>query len=216
MAIKKILRVPYYIQPNDNTCQATCLKMIADYLDDMRGVCAYRDINDIYRVINHTPARPNKSLNHFDNFKWWLQQEFPDHPFMWDATTNEKTATWRITNSIDQGFPVITSTSHRLTKGHIILVIGYLVPTSTVWKVPQGDNYPGDFLFYCHDPYGDATGQWGDQRYDPPNGPILWGLGDVGPGAAVLYDINGLRRYRYDDKSRLSFFLLRVQLLGKY
>lgn len=50
----RILPVPYFVQPTHNTCQSTCLKMMAYYLEQFvllqsRGGAAL-DILDIYKL----------------------------------------------------------------------------------------------------------------------------------------------------------------------
>jgi hypothetical protein len=65
-----LLRVPYYKQPNGYTCQSTCLKMFAAYLEQKKGITIYEDkektttikasqlgIMKIWKEINKDPDR---------------------------------------------------------------------------------------------------------------------------------------------------------------
>ena len=124
----KILRVPYFVQPTGITCQSTCLKMMALYLEQsvvrQSTGAAARHIQDI-RAFNESPDRPVKMRNAHANMKWWLESHFPSLTFEYTATRDEIEAQQLIVDYIDGELPVIASVSHARVKGHIIPVIGY-------------------------------------------------------------------------------------------
>jgi hypothetical protein len=196
-----VLAVPYFTQPSDNTCQSTCLKMMSAYYDRRLGqYAAARDIFAIWRAINQDPARPSPIRNHFENMVWWLNSEFPSLSFRYEQTNQPRIAQDRLVRAIDSGAPVLTSTNHSNTKGHIILIVGY-EPFTTA----SGPH------FVCHDPYGqfDPTLNselWGDRRWE--GGASLVGGGEHGPGRGVRYDIDGIRRIRADRHSAGVFYFL--------
>src|SRR5690349_19322129 len=125
----KVLPVPYHSQPTGNTCQSTCLRMMAAYLEQsivfQSTGAGTRDIEAIRHDINDSPNRPIKAKNAHGNMKWWLEQHFPTVHFDYETITNEAAALERIVRFIDGDMPVIVSVSHARVEGHIILVVGY-------------------------------------------------------------------------------------------
>lgn len=194
------LQAPYFAQPTPITCQSTCLKMVATYFDRQLGQQASdRDIQQIWRKINQDANRPSNARNAYANMVWWLNEEFPSLHFRVHETSAESTALQRIVQSVDANSPVLVSTNHARTAGHIILVIGY-EPFSTA---------DGPY-FICHDPYG---------KFDPSLGSRLYGArrfeggysvsgGQHGPGEGVRYDISGIRRMRSDKHSPGVFYMI--------
>ena len=65
--------------------------------------------------------------------------------------------------------------------------------------------------FICHDPYGKFDPQlhskvFGKRRYE--GGMSLANGGEHGPGKAVIYDYDGIRRIRKDKHSTGKFFMI--------
>jgi Peptidase_C39 like family len=146
----KILPVPYFAQPTDVTCQSTCLKMMAAYLE--RSVvlestgAATCGVQEIWQDINTGAKRPVQATNNHKNMQWWLQARFPTLKFEYLESVREDRALQEIIHYIDGDFPVIVSVSHSNVDGHIILAVGY-------------ENYEPnlsspDFKLVVHDPYG--------------------------------------------------------------
>jgi hypothetical protein len=195
-----ILDVPYFTQPTPITCQSTCLKMMALYYDRRLGqVPLQRDILEIWKAINTSDDRPSTIRNSYQNMVWWLNREFPSLSFGVSRTGDAHTARKHILDALDARAPVMVSTNHARTAGHIILVIGYLGMTTT-----EGAE------FVCHDPYGRFDPQvdsklYGRRRFE---GGTCVGGGETGPGMAVLYDIDGIRRIRADKHSTGVFFMI--------
>ena len=134
--------------------------------------------------------------------KWWLEKYFSPQKFEVSETISVDTAIARVKSKIDAGFPVMVSTNHDRTAGHIILVVGYQSMPGPV---------SGGVEFICHDPYGKfdpqlASKQFGRRRFE--GGASLVGGGESGPGKAVLYDYEGIRRVRDDKHSSGKFFLV--------
>lgn len=75
----KTHNVPYYVQPTTVQCQSTVLRMYAVYFVKSvtlrsTGVGS-RAISEIWKDINQSPERPNKSAqNHHENMLWWLNK----------------------------------------------------------------------------------------------------------------------------------------------
>lgn len=197
-----VLTVPYFIQPDSKTCQATVLKMTAGYLDRRRGQPAQnRVIRDIKNSVNNDPGRPSAVLNAWANFHWWLQNEFSDIPFLMDTTNDVVRATTIIRNSINAGFPVLVSTNQNMrSSGHIILVVGVMRLEGSRFLEPIPGPVGQNLVFICHDPYGRFGKQpfmtdtlWGHKRYDIKGGFSAPG-GERGPGMFVPYTLEGIRR----------------------
>jgi len=206
----KILQVDYYAQPTGNTCQSTCLKMMASYLGESNGLpgTIAEQLNpvDIYQTINGGSGRPDtKATNSHKNMIWWLQKQFPNLKFKEVFITDETQATESIVNSIDRNSPVMVGVSHARVEGHIILVIGYV----NYYPLQCG---PGSG-FVVHDPYGQfdptlLSNLYGAQRYD--GGASLMTGGEIGPGRAVIVPIQSLSRQRAGDKVRGMYSLISV------
>src|SRR5207247_10809262 len=125
----RIIPVPYFAQPTGITCQSTCLKMMATYLEQsvvrQSTGAADRDIEAIWKDINEGTKRPVQMRNAHKNMKWWLEVHFPSLHFEYITTTDEARAVESIVRFIDGGFPVMVAVSHVNVEGHIILVVGY-------------------------------------------------------------------------------------------
>jgi len=200
-----ILDVPYLIQPTGNTCQSTCLKMFGMYLEAQLGrpaSIAPLSILDIWSEINEGKDRPSRHRNDYQNMAWWLQRRFPDHRFGVNSTRDVDDATQRFVRTIDNGFPVIVSTNHSRTAGHIILVIGYI----------GAESYScAEAAFVCHDPNGRFHPSLHSQDYGRRRvamGVCLASGGQVGPGKAVVYDHQAIHRIRSDQHSSGTYFLI--------
>jgi len=203
----KFLAVPYLTQPTSITCQSTCLKMFGMYLADRIGISSPVEalsITSIWKEINEGQGRPSKERNSYANMAWWLHKQFPTYKFAVDSCAIPDEAMLRIVRTIDRGFPVIVSTNHAHTAGHIILVIGYNGMAQFACN---------DVSFVCHDPYGKFnpslhSHMYGKHRFD--GGSSRLDGGELGPGKAVIYDYNGIRRIRTDRHSSGTYFLLSV------
>jgi hypothetical protein len=204
----KLLKVPYFTQPTDNTCQSTTLKMFATYLEReiLKNEAGAVDLKpvDIYKTINTDPKRPNKKFtNAHANIKWWLEQRFPTLFFEYITTAVEQDAIDDIVGFIDSGFPVLVAVSHANVAGHIVLVIGY------EGYIPNASSL--DFKLVVHDPYGAfdpslLSKAYGKQRYD--RGMCLQSGGEIGPGTAVRLDPLAASRQRKGDKYKGTFYLI--------
>jgi hypothetical protein len=204
--MRKTLAVPYYIQPTPITCQSTCLKMYSKYLETKRAMSnigANKTIEDIWKEINTGTERPAQVRNSYTNMKWWLEKYFHPTKFEIKSTIDADNAIEQVATSIDRGYPVMVSTNHDRTAGHIILVIGYA-------GYAQNRGNP-NVQFICHDPYGKfdpqlASRQYGKRRYE--SGMSLQTGGEFGPGKAIQYDYDGIRRIRQDKHSSGKFYLI--------
>jgi len=110
----------------------------------------------------------------------------------------------RVVRTVDRGYPVIVSTNHAHTAGHIILVIGYRGAEQFACN---------NLSFVCHDPYGKFnpalhSQMYGKHRFDGGSSAVSGG--ESGPGKAVVYDYDGIRRIRTDKHSTGRYFLLSV------
>lgn len=203
--MEKILNVPYLTQPTSITCQSTCLKMFSLYLLNrlaMSSPIQGKAITDIWKEINESPNRPEHLRNSYQNMVWWLNTQFPKYKFSVKKTRDTDEAISYVVEKIDKEFPVMISTNHSRTSGHILLVIGYKGAEK---------NACANVQFVCHDPYGRFNPQlgskaFGRRRYD--GGSSLAEGGEVGPGKAVIYDHRGIRRIRSDKHSNGTYFLL--------
>jgi hypothetical protein len=204
----RLLKVPYFTQPTENTCQSTVLKMFATYLEreilkQDAGAVRLEPV-DIYKTINKSPHRPNKAFqNAHANIKWWLQERFPTLTIHYSSTSLDFEAIDRIVGFIDSGFPVLVAVSHAKVQGHIVLVIGY-----------EGymDNATSrTFKLVVHDPYGAfdpslLSDSYGKQRFD--RGMCLQAGGEIGAGTAVRLDPTAASRQRKNDKYKGTFYLM--------
>jgi hypothetical protein len=202
--ILPILSVPYFIQPDSTSCQATVLKMMAAYLDQKRGwPVVNRVISEIkHSIINNDPGRPViAQQNAWVNFQWWLQREFGNIQILMDTTNDDVQATAIIRRSISIRFPVLVSTNQNmLSSGHIILVVVVMRNENGRLVEPIPGNVGQEFIFICHDPYGRfglqynmSDSRWGQNRYDIPGGYSSTD-GERGPGMFVPYTLEGIRR----------------------
>lgn len=197
-ARSKILDVPYKAQPDKNSCQSTCLRMYEMYLTNKSN-----EILDIYKTINKGSQRPVKVKNSWKNFLWWLEENISDHDFELTITDDEIKATEFMIESIDNGFPIILSTNHTRTKGHIIMVVGYIN------YVPNQSN--AEFKFICHDPFGAFHPElhsqlYGEKRYE--NGKSNSDGGEEAIGKNVLLSLNALKRIRIDKHNSNKFVMI--------
>ena len=201
----KVLNVPYFTQPTSNTCQSTCLKMYAHYLANklaMSSPVHGLTIEEIWKEINTGNERPAKGRNAYRNMVWWLGKYFPHYEFKTRKTRDTDEAMAYAVNRLEAGFPLMVSTNHRRTAGHIILVVGY-----RNFEKNQCRNVD----FVCHDPYGKfdpslGSRIYGKRRYS--RGMSLAEGGEVGPGKGVTYDHQGIRRIRSDKHSNGTYFLM--------
>lgn len=204
--MRKALAVPYYAQPTPITCQSTCLKMYSKYLEtkrSMSSIGANKNIQDIWKEINSGTERPVQARNSYTNMKWWLDKYFHPTRFEIKSTMDPDDAIEQVVASINRGYPVMVSTNHDRTTGHIILIIGY----SGYARYRSNPN----IKFISHDPYGKfdpqlASQQYGKRRYE--FGMSLQTGGETGPGRAVQYDYDGIRRIRKDKHSSGTFYLI--------
>jgi len=210
MVQTKILDVPYFAQPTSVTCQSTCLKMFAEYMERkmlMSSRGAAKTVNEIWKEINEDPNRPSKTKNSYDNFRWWLQKYFSPLGFEVKSSKSTDEAIRLMVRYIDHGYPVMVSTNHSRTDGHIILVIGYenFDPSMSSPAVK----------FVCHDPNGKfnpglQSKLFGKRKLE--GGMSLAKGGESGPGKGVRYDYDGIRRLRKDQHSSGTYFLISAKL----
>lgn len=202
---EKVLDVPYFTQPTSNTCQSTCLKMFGHYLAGrlaMSSMVHGQSVTGIWKEVNESEERPSKVRNSYQNMVWWLNKYFPSYKFLVKETRNTEEAMSYVVNKINTGFPVMVSTNHSRTSGHIILVIGYK---------NQYANQSSFVEFVCHDPYGKFDPQLGSNTYGTrrySEGRSLAEGGEIGPGKSVIYDYQGIRRIRSDKHSNGTYFLI--------
>jgi hypothetical protein len=210
MPSARILDVPYFTQPSPITCQSTCLKMFAKYLEQrmqMSSAGAEKSVYEIWKEINEDPERPSKVRNSYENFSWWLQKYFGSRRFEVKSSRSVDEAIQLVVRYIDHGYPVMVSTNHSRTDGHIILVVGYenFEPSMSSARVN----------FVCHDPYGKfnpALGSklFGKRRFD--TGMSLMSGGEIGPGKGLRYDYDAIRRVRRDKHSSGTYFLVSARI----
>ena len=203
----RILSVPYFVQPTGNTCQSTCLKMMATYLEQAMALqstgAAARAIADIWKDINESKERPLKARNAHANMKWWLERHFSSLRFEYHTLTDEARAYDMIIRFINSGMPVLMSVSHANSEGHIILVVGYenYVPLVSAF----------DFKLVVHDPNGKFDPSllsriYGVRRYQC--GMSLESPGEMGPGNNCRLPVTGVSRQRVGDARRGTYYLL--------
>lgn len=203
----RTLPVPYFVQPTSVTCQSTCLRMFAAYLERFvvyqSTGAGERDIPEIWKDINRDPARPVPVRNAHANMKWWLERHFPSIRFTYATTTEVDQAVESIVGAVDGGFPVMVSVSHARVPGHIILIVGYegYMPAMT----------SPDLRLVAHDPYG---------QFDPSLGSTLFGRqrfrggsslasgGQDAPGRNVRIPVEAAGRQRRRDRRIGTYYLL--------
>jgi hypothetical protein len=207
LGLSKTLPVPYYAQPTGITCQSTVLKMFASYIEEsilqQSTGAGERAIGDIWKDVNEDSRRPSKVRNAHSNFKWWLEDHFPNIKFIYEQVMDPYQAVEKIVGYINGGFPVLVAVSHINVEGHIILVVGYenYVPNAC----------SSDFKFIAHDPYGQfdpslKSKVFGSRRFE--GGASLLGGGESGPGKGVKLPIDGVNRHRPGDKYAGVYYLL--------
>lgn len=203
----RTLPVPYFAQPTSNTCQSTCLKMFATYLEQRMVPGSMgegsRSILDIWKEVNESANRPSKVRNAHVNLKWWLEQHFPRRRFEYLSFIDEALALENVIRFIDGGQPVLMAVSHARVPGHIVLVVGY-------------ENYlpyqsSPDFALLVHDPYGSfdpalLSNLYGKKRWQ--GGMSLAGGGEIAPGRNCRLPITSLSRQRAGDVARGTYYLL--------
>ena len=204
-----VLDVPYLSQPDPITCQSTCMKMVAMYFQEKSGAkmpATEKSIKQIWDEINSGNSRPSSERNSWTNFVWWFNKNIPDKKFKKKETADETAAIPYIIEAINRGNPVLLSTNHTRTKGHIILVIGYAnyVPNQST----------ADFRLICHDPYG---------AFDPELASILFGKNryiigksnvdgsEDGPGKGVSLSPDSIKRNRKEFHSAGKFVMITVE-----
>jgi len=203
----RILKVPYFAQPTGITCQSTCLKMMASYLEQAVAFqstgAGTREILDIWKDINESKDRPVKARNAHANMKWWLERYFPLLRFEYHTITDEIRACEKVIEFINFGIPALMSVSHARVEGHIILVVGYenYVPMMST----------DDFHLVVHDPYGKfdpslLSSIYGTKRY--VGGMSLMSGGQAGPGQNCLLHMGGVGRQRLGDARRGTYYVL--------
>ncbi len=202
----KILKVPYLTQPTAITCQSTCLKMTAMYFQELFQaslIGAEKAIEQIWEEINYSIERPSPNRNDWVNFVWWLNNNIPDTLFKVNKTRDEVEAVSYIVESINNEYPIIMSTNHTRTKGHIVLIIGYINYTPN-----QSDE---DFRLICHDPYGAFFPElnsklYGAKRYD--TGMTNADGSEEGVGKGVGISTQSIKRNRKDLHSSGEFVMI--------
>lgn len=208
-----VLKVPYYTQIATNECQSTCIKMLSEYLDEYLGnPIKNREIKKIFDKMKNDPNRPDHQYNYksHENMRWWLNLEFNESEygasrfdFGFITTGNSQNAVNKIKSRIDSKMPVMLSTNHTHSSGHVILCIGYN-------QVGHSGNLSSDYEFICHDPYGDVDSEvqkyWSLGRWDGGSSGSS-GRGESGPGKNVKYNINGIKRVRNDKAGANQFWL---------
>lgn len=195
---KKILDVPYYIQPTDYTCQSTVCKMVVEYLlpkgSKERSLISVIEETEIYNLINYDSNRPNKTTtNSWANMIWWMQKHVI-YKFQDIYPTDNWSAINALKKSINNFYPVIIGVTHsRNIGGHVILVVGYKETQIVIGNLTTVITT----TFYCHDPYGHyfKTGRQDDNQYGLKRSVMnLVGGGQSGAGAFVLYSLDGVKR----------------------
>ncbi|SNY56108.1 Papain-like cysteine protease AvrRpt2 [Pseudooceanicola antarcticus] len=197
-----VLDVPYFIQSTERDCQAAVLAMFAAYLDGRAGQpVARRDLAGIAGTINAHPERPVQALNAWANMRWWLAREFPERRFAMTSTKLRWRALHILQRALSRGSPVLVSTDHNQKGlGHILLVTGMMSERGGALVDPTGWPVPRRPVFTVHDPNGRygamvsaRPGGWGDERFDGAFS-HLDAAGQEGPGRALLYRLEGIRR----------------------
>ena len=108
MARSKVLPVPYFTQSTETNCQGTVLKMMASYLDALSGVSGAggNSATAIKDSVNSGKG-PSKLKNAHANFKWWLEQNYPNLVFEYTSTKLDFEAIDKVVYHINRGYPVL-------------------------------------------------------------------------------------------------------------
>ena len=136
-----VLPVPYYTQVSPVHCQATVLKMYAQYLDRTKfpgSTAGNVEVPKIWSDINvagHPDKRRVKNgQNAHKNIQQWLEDRYSPLLLNWNYLNEPEDAIRLVMRSIKQGYPVLAGVSHARVAGHIVLIVGYelgsAVPTS--------------------------------------------------------------------------------------
>ncbi len=210
----RILDVPYHPQPTPTSCQGTVLKMFATYLAHrlaMSVPAAAMTPEQIKTLVNTSRDRPDKNrTNSHENFRWFLESQFPSLRADKLSTPVASEATEWIVRRIDMGYPVLCSVTHANNRtGHIILAVGY-------------DRFrPGmssmDFTLIAHDPYGAydpslSSTLYGKKRWE--GGQSLMGGGESGPGRNIRLSITAASRQHKGAHSHGQWLLSSVSSWG--
>lgn len=201
----KVLDVPYLTQPTPITCQSTCLKMFGLYVSAKIGISSPiegMDIQDIWTEINQGQNRPALGRNSYQNMAWWLNTHLRPYKFEVKSSKNTDDAIKHIVGRVKSEFPVMVSTNHSRTDGHIILVVGYAGHSRDACSSTS---------LVCHDPYGKFNPKLGSKLHGGSRfetGMSLADGGEVGPGKSVRYDYEGIRRIRKDKHSSGTYFMV--------
>ena len=168
----------------------------------MSSLVQGKTILDIWSEINTGNDRPSPARNSYRNMVWWLNKYFQSYSFSVTECRNTDDAMLQVVQKINSGFPVMVSTNHSRTSGHIILVVGYRNYQPLQSSMVE---------FICHDPYGKFNPQLGSSQYGAnrySGGQSLMSGDQTGPGKAVIYDHNGIRRMRSDRHSVGVYYLI--------
>lgn len=213
--LTKLLPVPYYVQVSPVHCQATVIKMYAQYLDMHKlpggsyGSLPVQQIWDDINVPGKPDKRANKKLkNAHANIKQWLEERY-SLLLQWTYTKDPQLALERIVSTINKGYPVMAGVSHERVEGHIVLIVGY-VPDAITMKVASSSNAQSVMVdrshkVIVHDPYGAfhpalKSELHGKKRFEGMS--CLVGGGESGAGMAVelsLYDVSRQRGLKNKD-----------------
>lgn len=213
-----ILKVPYFPQPDNVHCQATCMKMMSTYLDSLLGrPRSDRDIFSIKTTINSSANRPDKRFkNSWTNMKWWLDGEFKGK-FRFELYQKSDAAEShrRIVESIRQKLPAMLSTQHGTINGHVILAVGVVTEIgSNIYSDAVADGSRDSCVYVCHDPYGasDPAGRqslrYGKRRFEGGMTYVDPGMGAAGPGRNVYYPPDNIQKVIKIDGSPQTFYIL--------
>ena len=217
-AFSRILPVPYYVQESDVHCQSTCLRMYAEYLERCKQHsptnAAQTPIPEIWKQINTGKDRPVQVRNAHANMMWWLEKNFPPLKFQKKTTTDPNAALFWVIRSIDAGFPVMASVSHKRVAGHIILLVGYRDYSPDVCMADDLFT-PSPALMMtkiiAHDPYGGfdpalSCAFWGKKRWT--GGMSLMSGGQSGAGRNVELPVENVGRRKEGDERAGNFELM--------
>lgn len=215
----KILNVPYKVQPNSNTCQSTCLKMMAMF-SNVPG--KNQSIEDIYNTVNKDQDRPEKvpctndssgkekCPNRWGNIVWWWNDKAvvnSTQPTMKSFTTEDPTkAIEHIISNLDNNKPLIMSVTNEHAKsGHLVLVLGY--------KDYLANQSHPDFRIVCHDPNGKFFPELSSELHSGLRhleGYTNVSGSEMGPGAGVEITIDSLKKInkKSDGECYFAFFVL--------
>ncbi len=127
-----VLPVPYFTQVSPVHCQATVLKMYAQYLDQTKfpnSTASNVEAPKIWSDIN-VPGNPDKrrvqsGQNAHKNIQQWLEDRYTPLLLKWNYLNGPDDAFRLVVRSIGRGYPVLAGVSHARVAGHIVLIVGY-------------------------------------------------------------------------------------------